>query len=306
MKRTTKRTLSLRKLNLYLTILASVRDTSGLPKLKKPKRLDHYIRRLKRWNLIVKVSYGTWDLTPKGVEVLARSKELQLKTSGWYELVVLGKGTPVRLEFCARIIMPIVKELEHSHLFDIQRKTGEYLFTQIPHYDIGLTIQKTTANNVIVYVHHTKLNDPDDLEVTIRKVIRWTKEYLSSKRMLIVDDTAARVAYLKHGLHDPMTKKAVPKGVDETVSLGRPTAKILPADKPVEARVWYDSSPDETTIHSNDTTYVKRYLLMPENLAKMEESLGGLVSHTLANKNIMLRQTEILNGIWKVLKGGKE
>jgi hypothetical protein len=281
----------------------SIRDTCGLPKLEKPKRIDHYVRRLKRWNLIVRVGYGAWDLTPKGIEVLARSKELQLKKSRWNELVLSDKK-PIRLEFCARILIPVIKELENSHLFDIERKTGEYLFTQIPHYGIGLTIQKTRKNNILVYVHHTELSDPADLEVTIRKVIRWTKEHLASRRIVLIDDTQARTSYLKYGLHDPMTKEAVPEKTQEVVDLGRPTEKVLPADVPVQAKAWFDKSPDETTIHSNSTTYIRRYLLMPETLANMEAQLGGLVSHTLANKNILLRQTEILAKIAVLLEKG--
>jgi len=262
-KRSKSRSKSLRKINFYLCILESIQRTNSLPPFKSKQKRNWYVKRLKSLNLIRKVGYGTWELTDKGKSFL---EEVKVKSQGVKNFYFF------EMDVVARISIPILKELENPFPSDIEREVKgwikKYRWVSIPFYDIDLTIEKT-PKNLICYIHHIKLQDPSDLEVLVNTVKRWLKEYFSSKRILILDDLRAKTVWLKYGIHDPLTKKAIPKGVSVEVNLGRKRKKILPFDTPEEARVWFDKTPFDYTIHSNDETYVQKYLLMPEMLDKL-------------------------------------
>ena len=69
------------------------------------------------------------------------------------------------------------------------------------------------------------------------------------------------------------------KAVKITVPLNRKTAKILDNDDQKDALVWTDASPYRG-IESNDVTYVKNYIMMPEKVAKLEENMALMAENT--------------------------
>jgi DNA-binding transcriptional ArsR family regulator len=224
-----------------------------------------HINKLKELNIVEETGI-TW---PKCLRIM-----------NFYELVNQFKQgvnfvNLIRVDASIRLKMPIETELENPYPSDINRVMrgwiSKYHFKEIPYYDIGLTLQKT-PKNLIVYVHHLQVQEPEDLEKIVNLVKRWCREYFASKRVMILDEIGTTASYIKYGIFDARTKQAVPKGRDENIDLGRLIKPVLPADEPQEARVWLDKTPFDFTIHSNDQTYVKKYLLMPETLDRLGQT----------------------------------
>lgn len=283
-KSTRSRRKSIRNLNFYLYVLQEIKQYGRLPKGKR-QNINHYVKLLKSLNMIVKVGYGTWEITPKGVHFLSEKKDVKAKASTCHKPLLLDDK--LKIDFCARVKIPIVKTLGNKFDFDLKKRTGEYQFLKIPVYDIGLTVQKTTAGNLIVYIHHKELEKPEDLEIMIRRVVRWTKEYYSSNRILLLNDAGATTSYLKYGILDPINKFAIPDKTTEKIKLGRDAVKILPKDKPREATISFDKTPEDKTLHTNDKTFVNRYMTMAERLAAVEGHLIKQSEHQITQTGIM-------------------
>jgi len=292
-----------RRFDLYLYILSSVEDSHKLPIVmvgKKKKSLQWYTNRLKSLNLLSKVSYGTWELTEKGKEILEQPTEQQVKSALCDKLILLNN--PIRLDFAARIIIPVVRMLD-MFPYDVVNRAGMYSFERMPIYDMGLTFHLSqNQKSLEVFIHHNDLEKESEMETMIRKVAQWTKDYFSSRRIMILDNMNARTTFIKFGIHDPMAKKALPEGTYETVYLGRKRAKILPKDVPTEAWVSYDATPSDKTIHTNDMTYGRRYLMMPETLDRMAKEFVPAINQLtrqikthLAVQNKQLENLEIQN-----------
>lgn len=264
------------------------------------QRLNRYVSLSLKRGLIKKVGYGTWQLTDKGRAVYEKcatyTKEVNVYAKGTQKEVNVYK--PLELDVVPRLSIPIIKELEMPFEPDIERKfngwVAKYKFVNIPTTEIDLTFLKTTKN-LIVHIHRLKLDRLEDLETVIFNVKRWCKEYFATKRIMILDESKARTTYLKYGIGDQVFKKAAPKGEYEEIDLDRPRKKILEADEPTEAKVWFDKSPYDMTVHSNDETYVRRYLLMPETLEKLAVTFVPAIEKLTEQINLHLAATKNLN-----------
>lgn len=282
-KRPTKRTTRKEKFILYLTILDSISEKNKLPTIPG-KRIDYHWQCLRRDGFIKRIGYATWGITKKGQRFL---KELQEKVKVSFQ--------PIKLDLVLRLEFPIIKtigKLPSDHDVKLRKWIRKYRWDTVPIYNIGLTIQgPTTKNKLHVYVHHIRLEKPEDINIVINAVKKWVREYYSIKKYCLVDEVRTKVTYLKYGIHDPLLKEVIPKGVYEEITLGRPRAKILPADEPTEAKVWFEKTPFDWTIHSNDKTYVKRYLMMPETVDKLDRTLVPAVEGLTKQIHLHLKAT---------------
>jgi len=275
-----RKSKSIRNLNFYFSILKEIKERNRLPKDIYKQKRNFYVSWLKQKGFIKKVGYGSWQITKPGLKFLEEVKELRERVK-----------IPISLDFTMRIKLPILKELENPFKPDIERKVKgwikKYKWYNIPFYNYDLTLEKT-PKSLIVHVHHMEISEPSDIEVIANHVKRFLKEYFACQRIMLLDDINAKVVYLKTGIHDKKLKKLIQPGYYPTFYLGRKRAKIFKHDPEQEAKVWMDSTPFDWTIHSNDKTYVERYIKMPETLDKIEKNLVPAIDSLTKQINLHL------------------
>lgn len=267
-----ERTTSLRNTNLYLSILQSIRDSNKLPDdvfrengILRSNRRQWYVNYLKDIHCIKKGGYGTWEITKKGLKFF---KELQVETQ--------RVKKPLKLDFIMRMSIPVLKELEKKFDSDLEKKVKgwvkKYRWFNVPFYNYELTFEKT-PKSLIISVHHMEISEPKDLEIIANHIKEFVPEYFASRRIMLLDKINTRVSYIKYGIMDEKVKQLLPEGHYPTFYLGRKREKIFPSDTNQEAEVHLDKTPFDWTIHSNDKTYVERYIKMPEIINALDRKL---------------------------------
>jgi predicted transcriptional regulator len=282
------------KFNFYFIILNEIKQNNRLPDSIYKQKRNWYVSWLKRKGFVKKVGYGSWQITDAGLKFLEEVKESKERVK-----------QPISLDFVMRIKLPILKELENPFEPDIERKARgwirKYKWYNVPFYNYNLTFEKT-PKSMIVHVHHMEISNPGDIDVITRHVLRFVKEYFATKRIMLLDDLNASVIFIKGGIYDKNLKELIPPGQYPEFYLGRKRAKILEHDPDQEAKVWMDSTPFDWTVHSNDKTYVERYIKMPEVVDSLDKKLIPAIEKLTEQINLHLDVQRATQETMKVIR----
>lgn len=259
-------------------ILTGETNPSTIAKLENTKvqNIVYYYKRLK--NYVKKVGYGTYEIiNPKKFEQLI--EEVKNRSLG------MSEKPKINLH-ALQIEIPILEDNSKDDIWDYESEMKNWLakYKKIEH-PIGLTLRKT-PKNVILYLHKRNLENLSDMTPLLMKAVIFTYHYLLEKGIKL-DILEAKSNNLHITISDKFLQN-LPKGTVIEVNLDKKPNQILEKDTLEEAKVWTDASPYRG-VETNDIDYASKYLMMPEMVFKLQQSLPRLnesIEREIYNKQL--------------------
>src|SRR3990167_968692 len=264
-----------KKHNFYLTSIdllkspISLKDIASRLQISK-QRLNYYIKDLKKYGIIEKKGYGTWDFAPdfKGkssldiLQFIEDNKTSKKSFSSGMSAELKENFKKVNLH-ALNINIPVLKgivNLDGGQEYQLNNWKRQY--KRIP--SLKITLINNNNKSLSVNVWSREIFDsiaiPNICQATVHIVCKMFAE-----QDVELDYFGWRVTTFHVSMRNADLDKVLNKKMRIEVILGRQTYKITERDITQEAKAWIDSSPFKG-VETNDMEFYKRYITMPDTL----------------------------------------
>jgi len=230
----------------------------------KKSRISYYVSMLEHKGIISKIGYGVWlknrDVQKTDFEKL--SKKSSMGTRGEMNIHAINISIPI---ITGKI--NLVKDFDGYAQKQFNNWIPEYKKVIVP---IGFTLKNNNNKSIDVQIWSRRIVKIDEIQSVILRTLYFTQGLL--KKHVELDILSAKVRTLHAIVQEKDMEKVMNKATKITIPLNRKTAKILDNDDQKDALVWTDASPYRG-IESNDITYVKNYIMMPEKVERIERNM---------------------------------
>jgi len=298
------RSKSLRNLNLYLTIVDSIKTFNKLPpsnelRLSK-QRMNWYISRLKDKGVIKKMGYGVWQVNDK--KLIEFKKQVKVRSLG------ARADKPTTNLHALNIKIPILK----GKIKDTDWQLKEKLNNWLPKYkelDIlgGLTIKNNNNRSISIFAKSRNIKDINEVDNLSFKIRAYINEYMRL-RGVVLDVFNAETKNINMATQDKDAESMIKKGEKFELDLMKKAEKIFPVDN-INAKAWIDGSPFKFSAETNDKDWKREYLRMPFSIREMlgiqrymAESISYVAENYKSHVGVVEEAHKIFKKINKQLK----
>lgn len=203
------------------------------------------------------------------------------------------------------IKFPIIAGKIQDSNWEIKNKLNNWLpkYKQFTEFQ-GLTVRNNNNKSINIFLFPRDIDlreDPYYVEKLGMRIKTYIYEYFRTKHGVILDILGAETKNLHLETQDNDKLQGIlKKGEYIEVDLGREAKKIFPKDH-MPAKAWLDNSPDPNRIGTNDLTYKRELLFMPERvkavvdfLPKFQEALAGYAREIQVHREVQKKQLENL------------
>jgi len=246
------------------------------------QKVDYYISKLKRLDLIKKISYGVWEakkeLNQKQLKEVQKIKKSKLFSIG-------ATNTNETHLHALQIKIPILKGTINDKNWEIKERLNNW----IPKYTTlkelgGLEIKNNNNKSITVWAKPRFIKNVDDIHKLTHAILLYLGSYFKVKDNVDLDTINAEVKNLDTATEDKNAESMRGNGEKFKLNLNKKCEKILPKDNR-DGKAWIDGSPFKFSAETNDTDWKREYLNMPFNIKHLLYSLPALDEY---NKNLKL------------------
>src|SRR3990167_5763149 len=213
------------------------------------QRLQYYLNRLSREEIIAKKGYGVWEV----------KKEVKDFSIG------VRVEKPITNLHALNINFPILKGIIRDEDWEVKNKLNNWM----PKYkglDIlnGLTIRNNNNKSITIMARSRNISNVDEVDELARKIQAYAYGYFR-KEGVILDIMGCRVKNINLATEDKKAESMVRKGEKFELGLNKKAEKVFPKDD-IDAKAWIDGSPFKFSAETNDKEWKRLYLTMPFNV----------------------------------------
>jgi len=270
--------------HFYLYILKDLHDGLDLSKIQKKhsiykQKLYYYLKLLKSEGLIVKVGYGTWELTQKGeIYLMNSSNNLSRRKKGSQRFVSDPKTNQIHIHNL-RIKFPLIED--KSSKFWQKESDFSYVGKKYYYFHELFTVEK--IGNVTIEIKldfWISANNEKDFKNNLIKAldsrIDQAVNYISDKG-IEVNYSKRSVINIELAIKTPFDSQIDwSKIVHEYLDLKRLREKIFEGDLNQPGKAIIDRS--HRTRETNSIRYGEKVLAMPETIDHLSNSLIPVLS----------------------------
>lgn len=240
----------------------------------KPSHLEYYTTLLKKKGIIERKAYGVWEVK-RSINFLNGSER--------------SINKPITDLHAFNIKFPILSGEIKDTDWEIKNKLNNWLpkYKKLDIFE-GLTIRNNNNKSVSIFLKPRNidfLQDPFSVEKLAFKLKTYLYEYFKLKHGVVLDVFSAETKNIHLETQDNEKLEGfLKKGEVYEVGLNKKAEKIFPKDD-IDAKAWFDNSPNPNMIATNDLAYKRELIFMPFRIKNLSQSMPALEEY---NRNLKL------------------
>ena len=236
------------------------------------RTLDRILSELKSNSVVIKKGYGVWELRSPFIDWQNNDILLFLKSAKQHaKKSSSGMRRPETDLHALNISIPVVSgeiDLLKWGGYESQLRNWSQQFLKVS--TLGLTIKNNNGKSIGVFVWSRRIFDPLAIPVICMGAVHAVCK-MFKQNGIELEYLGWQVKAIHMMIRQEQLDEILNKGLKVDVALGRAAEKISENDVTREAHAWVDSTPFKG-VETDDLTYHRNFILMPENMDKLTKA----------------------------------